>query len=109
MMHMKKLVQVLLLTSFFFSAKAQPYGNEWINYSINYYKFKVGKTSLYRIPYTVLTSMGIPANELKGTDFKLFRNGKEVPLYVTTNGQFSASDYIEFYGEKNDGKPDSSL
>lgn len=106
---MKKLSAILFLIGCMSLAKAQPYGNEWIDYSKTYYKFKVGKTSLYRIPFSVLNGLGIPPAQLKGSDFKLFRNGQEVPLYVTTSGQFGAADYIEFYGEKNDGKPDSLL
>ncbi|HQG39015.1 MAG TPA: hypothetical protein PLK15_07770, partial [Chitinophagales bacterium] len=80
-----------------------------IDYSKTYYKFKLAQTSIYRIPYSVLINAGIPSAVLKGTSFKLFRNGQEVPLYVTTNNQFSGSDFIEFYGEQNDGKPDSIL
>ncbi len=106
---MKKIIAIFFLTGIFALAKAQPYGNEWIDYTKTYYKFKVANTSLYRIPYSILTFTGIPANQLKGSDFKLFRNGNEVPLYVTTSGLFGANDYIEFFGEKNDGKPDSLL
>ena len=107
---MKKLLNIILLLCLFSLAKAQPYGNDWINYnSPQYYKFKIGKTSLYRINYNTLVSLGIPNSQLVGSDFKLFRNGNEVPLYVSSTGQFGASDYIEFYGEKNDGKPDSLL
>lgn len=106
---MKKIIHLILLLCFFLAAKAQPYGNEWISYGKTYYKFKIGKTSLYRIDYATLTSLGIPIPQLQGADFKLFRNGNEVPLYVTTSGQFGTNDFIEFYGEKNDGKPDSLL
>ena len=106
---MKKILTVILLICMFAVAKAQPYGNEWISYGKTYYKFKIGKTSLYRINTGTLLSLGIPATDLKGADFKMFRNGVEVPLYVTTNNQFGSNDYIEFYGEKNDGKPDSVL
>ncbi|HNY55722.1 MAG TPA: hypothetical protein PKI86_08850, partial [Chitinophagales bacterium] len=106
---MKRIFQIICLIGLFTVAKAQPYGNEWIDYSKTYYKFKLGKTSLYRINYPTLISLGIPASDLKGTAFKLIRNGQQVPLYVTTNNQFGPSDFIEFYGEKNDGKPDSIL
>ena len=106
---MKRILYIISMIGLFTIAKAQPYGNEWINYSRTYYKFKLGKTSLYRIPYSVLSTLGIPAAQLKGTDFKLIRNGREVPLFVTTNAQFSTNDFIEFYGERNDGKPDSAL
>jgi hypothetical protein len=105
----KRIVYIILLAGCFISAKSQPYGNEWIDYSKTYYKFKIGKTGLYRISYNTLLALGIPSNQLRGTDFKLFRNGNEVPLFVTTNSQFGAIDFIEFYGEKNDGKPDSVL
>ena len=106
---MKKFLHIICLMGFFSICHAQQYGNEWIDYSKTYYKFKLGKTSLYRITYSSLINLGIPNNQLRGTNFKLIRNGKEVPLYVTTNGPFGATDFIEFYGEKNDGKPDSLL
>lgn len=105
----KKLITVCCLLSAFYLAQAQPYGNEWIDYSKTYYKFKIGSNGLYRISFNTLLSAGIPSSQLRGTDFKMFRNGREVPLYVTTNNQFSAADYIEFYGERNDGRPDSLL
>ncbi|MDB5227527.1 MAG: hypothetical protein JWN78_1720 [Bacteroidota bacterium] len=105
----KKILHIFLLICLFTTAKAQPYGNEWIAVGQPYYKFKIAKTSLYRITYTTLSSIGISVSQLRGTSFKLFRNGQEVPLYVSTNGQFGATDFIEFYGEKNDGKPDSVL
>ncbi|HPW87271.1 MAG TPA: hypothetical protein PLU78_08740, partial [Chitinophagales bacterium] len=105
----KKLITVCCLLSAFYLTQAQPYGNEWIDYSKTYYKFKIGTNGLYRISFNTLLSAGIPSSQLRGTDFKMFRNGREVPLYVTTNNQFSAADFIEFYGERNDGRPDSLL
>ena len=35
------------------------YNNEWIDYSKSYYKFKVGETGLYRIPFTILQTNGL--------------------------------------------------
>lgn len=106
---MKKLCSALFLLALVRLASAQPYGNEWIDYGKTYYKFKIVKDGLYRIPYSVLLSTGVGAPAIRGTDFKLFHNGEEVPLYVTTNGVYGASDYVEFYGRKNDGKPDTKL
>lgn len=89
---------------------AQTYGNEWINFSKNYYKVKVPKTGLYRITYQALsTAPGLPLSSLQGSRFNLFHNGEVVPIYVTTSGTFGSSDYIEFYGEKNDGTFDEQL
>ena len=42
---MKKLYTFLLLLSVLRLA-AQPYGNEWINYSNTYFKFKVGDVQI---------------------------------------------------------------
>lgn len=87
--------------------RAQTYGNEWINYANTYYKFKVGKDGVYRITKAALDAAGVPA--VTGAQFRLFRDGKEVPLYVSTSGSFGSSDFIEFYGRKADGRLDSLL
>jgi Peptidase family C25/CARDB len=90
------------------SAIAQPYNNEWIDFSKTYYKFKITADGLYRIPATILASAGLSAADAK--DFQLFRNGVEVPVYTSVNsGPLSAADYIEFWGQMNDGKADKPL
>lgn len=104
---MKKiLLSVLLLIGFI--AHSQNYGNEWIDYSKTYYKFKVGATGLYRISQPVLASLGI--ENTPAEHFQLWRNGEELPIYTSVQtGALGASDYIEFWGEMNDGKPDNIL
>lgn len=90
------------------TAKAQPFNNEWIDYTKTYYKFKVGATGLYRINQPLLSSLGIGATPAE--HFQLWRNGKEIPLYTSVQtGTLGASDYLEFWGEMNDGKPDNIL
>jgi Peptidase family C25 len=104
---MKKLLLPLLL-AFGFFANAQTYNNEWINYSRTYYKFKVGSTGLYRISQPVLAGIGIGGTPAE--QFQLWRNGEQIPLYTTVaTGTMGAGDYIEFWGERNDGKPDNIL
>lgn len=88
--------------------KAQQYGNEWIDYNKTYYKFKVGKEGIYRINKNALDAAGVPAT-VSGGNFILYRNGQEVTVYTTTTGTFGASDYIEFFGAKNDGSFDKGL
>ncbi|HEV8503957.1 MAG TPA: hypothetical protein VGQ53_01110, partial [Chitinophagaceae bacterium] len=65
------------------SAIAQPYNNEWIDFSKTYYKFKVTADGLYRIPVSALVSVGL--NNTDPKDLQLFRNGVEVPIYTSTN------------------------
>lgn len=89
-------------------AKAQVYNNEWIDYQKTYYKFKVGKTGVYRIPQAVLATAGLGATPAE--QFQLWRNGVQVPVYTSlATGVLSGADYIEFWGEQNDGRPDKEL
>lgn len=97
---------VLLLVTLGLSA--QNYDNEWIDYSKTYYKFKVGATGLYRIPQSVLAGAGLGSVPVQ--NFQLFRNGQEVPVYTSVaSGVLGAGDYIEFWGQMNDGVPDQQL
>lgn len=105
---MRKNLLLLLLTFSIASAWSQPYNNEWIDYSKTYYKFKVPSTGLYRIPQSTLQSAGL--GSAPAQQFQLFRNGVQVPIYTSiASGVFSGSDYIEFWGKMNDGKPDLEL
>ena len=97
---------VLLLVNL--GLMAQSYNNEWIDYSKTYYKFKVGATGLYRISQSVLAGAGL--GSVPAQNFQLFRNGQEVPVYTTVaSGPLGGSDYIEFWGQMNDGAPDQPL
>jgi Peptidase family C25 len=90
------------------SVIAQPYNNEWIDFSKTYYKFKITADGLYRIPATALANAGLSAADAK--DFQLFRNGVEVPVYTSVaSGPLFPTDYIEFWGQMNDGKADKPL
>ena len=55
---MKRILLVLFIALGFLT-QAQMYNNEWIDYNKTYYKFKVGKTGLYRISQTVLANAGL--------------------------------------------------
>jgi hypothetical protein len=96
------------LLLFSLGLSAQPYNNEWINFSNTYYKFKVGQTGVYRIPQAVLAAAGIGSVPVQ--NYQLFRNGQEVPIYTSaSSGTLGPSDYIEFWGQINDGTPDAPL
>lgn len=93
------------------SSFAQPFNNSWINYSQQYYKFKVAKTGVYRIDSTVLADAGIPLTTINPQNFQLFARGIELPLHIEGEGDgtFNSADFIEFYGKKNDGWLDETL
>ncbi len=89
-------------------ARGQSFNNEWIDYTKTYYKFKIAATGLYRIAQPVLASAGL--GSVPAEQFQLWRNGQQIPIYTTIQtGIMGGSDYIEFWGEMNDGKPDKDL
>lgn len=103
-----KRILLVWLTMLSLAAVAQTYNNEWIDYSKTYYKFKVGASGVYRIPQSLLSSAGLGSTN--ADHFQLWRNGKQIPLYTSVqNSVLGPSDYIEFWGEMNDGKPDLPL
>lgn len=107
----KRLLLLSLLFFVFIVGKAQPYGNEWINYSQKYYKIKVAQTGVYRLDSITIQQAGIDLSTIDPRNFQLFHNGTEQPLFILgeQDGVFNAVDYLEFYGEKNDGLMDTSL
>jgi hypothetical protein len=104
---MRKIFTLLLLVAGF-SVAAQQYNNEWINFDQTYYKFKLGKTGIFRISKSTLDAIGIGGTQVEF--FELWRNGQKVPFYTpVASGVLPADGYIEFYGFLNDGKPDKAL
>lgn len=104
---MRRFLLILFLLFTALWLQAQPFNNEWIDYSKSYYKFKVGRTGLYRINQNSLPTelKNIPTEQ-----FQLWRNGAQIPVYTSVpSGVLPANGYIEFWGERNDGKPDKAL
>lgn len=105
-----QLLSVAILTGMLLTgikAHAQPYGNEWINYSQTYFKLKIGENGIYRIPFSALQNYGM--GTVQGTQFAVYRDGVQVPVYVSNNGSLGVNDYIEFYGTKANGKMETEL
>lgn len=89
---------------------AQPFGNEWIDYNLQYYKIQVSADGVYRIPQSTLASFIPNVANTPSADWVLFFRGQQVPLYVSySSSNFSSNDYLEFYGKKNTGDIDSLL
>ncbi len=96
---------VLFIVLFPISISAQTFGNEWINYSQNYYKIKIAQNGVYRISPGTLASAGIPIGSIDPHNYQIFNNGVEQKIYVEgeSNGTFNTNGFIEFYAQKNDG------
>jgi len=104
---MKRLL-TLALFIISLAAAGQQYNNEWIRFPQTYYKFKIANPGLYRIPKSTLDAAGIGGTSIQY--YELWKNGKQVPIYTSvSSGPLGSNDYIEFWGEANDGKPDQAL
>ena len=90
---------------------AQSYGNEWINFNQRYYKVKVASDGIHRIAYADLISAGLPVNSVDPRRMQLFHRGEELAIHIEGehDARFDNTDYIEFYGQKNDGFLDATL
>lgn len=90
---------------------AQFLGNEWIDYNQSYYKFPVTQTAIYHIDSTTLANAGIVVSSFDARNLQLFFRGEEIPIYVQgeNDGILNGTDFIEFFGEPNDGWIDSAL
>jgi flagellar hook assembly protein FlgD len=87
------------------------YGNEWINYQQSYWKLKVVQDGWYRVSAAQLAAAGFPTASIDPRKIQLFYRGQEMAIYVNgeQDGVFDNTDYIEFYGRKNDGANDADL
>ncbi len=105
-----RFLTVWLIASSPFSVAAQ-YGNSWINFSQQYFKIPVAQNGIYRLTYSSLQNAGFPVRSVDPRFIQLYHRGQEQSIYVRgqKDGVFNTTDYIEFYGQKNDGTLDSLL
>jgi Peptidase family C25 len=103
---------VTLLFTFQFSllVRAQ-FGNEWINYQQSYFRIPVLQKGLYRISTDDLRKAGVPVNAVNPVAVQLFFRGQEQAIFISgeADQRFDDQDFIDFYGEGNDGTQDSLL
>jgi hypothetical protein len=108
---MKKLLLAILLSSSLLTAGSQQHENSWINYNQEYYKIKIAQNGINRISWQTLVFAGFSTSGVDPRKIQLFHNGEEQHIYVEgeNDGVFDPSDFIEFYGERNDGSFDKSM
>lgn len=103
-------IGVALALTISFSSIGQ-YSNNWIDFNQTYYKIAVAKEGLYRLTYSDLLSANFPVNSINPGLIKLYHRGKEQAIFIQgeLDGVFHPTDYIEFYGQRNDGTLDKNL
>jgi len=92
-------------------AFAQTYGNEWIDYDQPYWTFKIWQNGIRRIDSTSLADAGFPVGDVDPHTIRMYARGRQVPIRIMgeEDSVFNSTDYIEFYGAKNDAWLDSAL
>jgi hypothetical protein len=100
----------LAFLSFFTPLYAQT-GNEWIDFTQPYFKITLAKDGLYRLTYADLVAAGFPVTGINPKTIQLYHRGAEQALWVEGQDdfRFDPSDYLEFFGRKNDGTSDTEL
>jgi hypothetical protein len=109
----RKVLFLMAMVCFMGNAQAQ-FGNEWINYSQQYYKIPVTQNGIHRLTYSDLSSAGLPVNTIDPRRIQVFRRGVEQSINFSNNqqpanGVFESGEYLEFYGERNDGVTDVDM
>ncbi|MBA4058657.1 MAG: hypothetical protein C0490_28330, partial [Marivirga sp.] len=107
-------MRVLLFSLFslsFSTALFAQTGNEWINYSQQYFKIPIAKDGLYKLTYSDLQDAGFPLGSTDPKKIQLYHRGKEHAIYINgeLDNQFDPVDYIVFFGQRNDGTLDAGL
>lgn len=105
-----------LLTAWFFvnalTLNAQNlFGNEWIDSGARYLKLSINRTGIYRLNFEDIKNADSSFLQTNPANWHLFFRGKEVAIRIVgqQDGVFGNQDYVEFYGESNDGSQDSLL
>ncbi|UHG93042.1 C25 family cysteine peptidase [Spirosoma oryzicola] len=107
----KGLLFVYFLVNVLTLQAQHPFGNEWIRPDQRYLKFSVNKAGVYRISYQDIQAADPSFLPTNPANWQLFFRGQEVALRVVgqQDSRFDRQDYLEFYGEGNDGSQDSLL
>lgn len=106
-----RLAIYLLLLTIAVQTYAQRQGNEWIDYSQTYFKIKTASDDIHRITPEALQAAGMDLTAIDLNRLQLFHRGTEVAIHVEDGGDgvLDGSDYLEFYGRRNDGTQDTEL
>ena len=85
--------------------------NSWIDFSQSYYKIPVAKDGIYKLTYSALQAAGFPVGSVDPRRMQIFHRGIEQAIFVQgqADAVLNTSDYLEFFGQRNDGTQDANL
>ncbi|MFC5624323.1 C25 family cysteine peptidase [Algoriphagus winogradskyi] len=108
---MIKNISIVFLAFLMLSNLALAQEPVWYNYDQTYYKILTGSDGIHRISATSLSNSGINLTGLDPRTIRLYHRGKEVAIHIEgeNDGRFDSGDYIDFFGQRNDGTVDKLL
>jgi len=112
MARMTRLTWLVCLILFFAGwSQVQAQNPVWYDYSLTYYKIPTARDGIYRITPEVLASSGLNTQNLDPRNIRVFHRGQEVAIHIEgeSDGKIDASDFIDFYGRRNDAELDKKL
>lgn len=90
------------------------FSNNWVNYNQTYYKVKVATNGIYRLTYNQLQQAGVPVTSIDPRLIQVWHRGVEQAILFKhsqspADANFDSDEYLEFYGQQNDGTRDTKL
>ncbi len=87
------------------------FGNEWVDYSRQHWRFQTASDRLVRITYDDLAAAGFPVASTDPATLRVFARGLEQRIHFPggEDGSFNPGDYFEVYVRKNNGWLDADL
>jgi hypothetical protein len=84
---------------------------DWMVPGKSYYRIPVSQDGMYRITSEDISKSGLPIAAIDARNIQIFHRGNEQAITVTgqNDTRLDPQDFIEFYGQKNDGTLDGDL
>jgi hypothetical protein len=88
--------------------------NSWVAYNQPYYKISVAANGIYRLTYDQLQQAGVPVNSIDPRLIQVYHRGVQQAIHFKhdqspADSKFDNGEYLEFYGQRNDGTLDAKL
>ena len=61
-------------------------------------KIQVTSRGIHKLTQSALVAAGVPAVEIIGSQVRMFHGDREIPVKISSEGLFAASDHILFFG-----------
>lgn len=85
------------------------YGHEWIQKNQSYYKFYLAEDGIFQLDFSTLENAGIALDKIRGNQLRIYKNGVEIPIFVSNPDYWSSGDFIQFEGFRNRAELDAAL